>query len=188
MALRLYQTCSAIRGPIRHLLATPPRFQVSACPVSQYNSSISLDKLYPDSKTVKASPPQQVDSVFNGFIPIQDLNISYSSSIAGEDSPATKVDIRFHVDSAAWLSTAVKQKIVENLGSDLTRDGWLVGKSDRTRSRTLNQADALEKLRSNIRLAVENPCEAAFTALKVETARKQRLKAARQRLHVKIGQ
>jgi hypothetical protein len=40
---------------------------------------------------------------------------------------------RFHVESAAWLSQPVKTKLLEKLGSELTKDGWLVVKSDRTR-------------------------------------------------------
>ena len=112
--------------------------------------------------------------------------IDYSSSTEG--GAATKVDIRFHVESATWLSSEVKMKIHENLGCELTRDGWLVSKSDRTRTRTLNQADALEKMRTNIRLAVEKPAQETFNALEVEKTRKQKLKAARERLHIKIEQ
>ena len=89
------------------------------------------------------------------------------------------------MDSASWLSQEIKDKINSNLGSDLTRDGWLVVKSDRTTSRTLNMADALEKLRSNIRMA-ENPTEETFDHLKVEMDRKAKLKAARERLHIKL--
>lgn len=41
---------------------------------------------------------------------------------------------RFHLESAEWLSEPVKAKLLERLGPELTRDGWLVVKSDRTRS------------------------------------------------------
>eukprot|EP00092_Neocalanus_flemingeri_P023737 GFUD01025746.1.p1 GENE.GFUD01025746.1~~GFUD01025746.1.p1 ORF type:complete len:191 (+),score=49.70 GFUD01025746.1:57-629(+) len=187
MALRLVKTCSIVRVSVCNLLKTTPVFQVSSYPSSsQFKSSISIDKIYPDSKSVQLSQPEQLESGFNGFIPIKDVEISYSSNNVGEDtSTSTKVDIRFHVESASWLPSLVKSKILENLGSDLTRDGWLVAKSDRTRSRTLNQADALEKLRTNIREALEHS-ESPFTALDVEKARKERLKAARERLHIKI--
>ena len=89
---------------------------------------------------------------------------------------------RFHVDSAAWLSPETRAAIREHL--DLTRDGWLVVKSDRTESRTLNMADALEKLRVNIRKA-ENPVTETFKLKEDEMARKAKLKAARERLHIK---
>ena len=89
------------------------------------------------------------------------------------------------MNSASWLSQEIKEKINSNLGSELTRDGWLVVKSDRTVSRTLNMADALEKLRSNIRMA-ENPIEESFDQLEEEVKRKAKLKAARESLHIKL--
>ena len=89
------------------------------------------------------------------------------------------------MNSASWLSQEIKEKINSSLGPELTREGWLVVKSDRTTSRTLNMADALEKLRSNIR-AAENPTEESFERLEVEVQRKAKLKAARERLHIKL--
>ena len=58
-------------------------------------------------------------------------------------------------------------------------------KSDRTETKTLNMADALEKLRANIRHA-ENPANNTFPLLEQEQKRKQRLKIARERLHIKL--
>ena len=89
------------------------------------------------------------------------------------------------MNSASWLSQEIKEKINSQLGPELTRDGWLVVKSDRTTSRTLNMADALEKLRSNIRMA-ENPIEESFDLLELEVKRKAKLKAARESLHIKL--
>ena len=89
------------------------------------------------------------------------------------------------MNSASWLSQEIKEKINSHLGPELTRDGWLVVKSDRTTSRTLNMADALEKLRSNIRMA-ENPIEESFDLLEIEVKRKAKLKAARESLHIKL--
>ena len=89
------------------------------------------------------------------------------------------------MSSADWLSQEIKDKINSSLGRELTRSGWLVVKSDRTTSRTLNMADALEKLRSNIRLAEEQTQE-SFEELKLEVERKAKLKAARESLHIKL--
>ena len=80
------------------------------------------------------------------------------------------------MNSAVWLSQEIKDKIKTNLGPDLTRDGWLVVKSDRTTSRSLNMADALEKLRSNIR-AAEQPTEESFQLLEVEVEKRSRFTA-----------
>ena len=63
---------------------------------------------------------------------------------------STKVDLRFHFDSATWLSPKVKEAIRPQLASQLTKDGMLAVRSDRTRSQILNQADALRKLREAI--------------------------------------
>ena len=141
-----------------------------------YRSQVSLDSLYPARQTVKVTPPDLSSAKFTGHIAMSDLTTSYSD---------TAVDIRFHVNSASWLSQEIKEKINSSLGSELTRDGWLVVKSDRTTSRSLNMADALEKLRSNIRMA-ENPTEESFEQLEVEVQRKAKLKAARERLHIKL--
>ena len=89
------------------------------------------------------------------------------------------------MNSAGWLSEEIKAKINSSLGRELTREGWLVVKSDRTTSRTLNTADALEKLRSNIRLA-EEQTEESFAELELEVERKAKLKAARESLHIKL--
>ena len=55
----------------------------------------------------------------------------------------------------------------------------------RTESSTLNLADSLQKLRVNIWRA-EAATEDTFPLLEEERARKQRLKLARQRLHIKL--
>lgn len=68
----------------------------------------------------------------------------------------------------------------------LSRDGWLVVMSDRTESRSLNMADALQKLRVNIRKA-EKPLSETFPLKDLETSRKAKLKAARERLHMKVS-
>ena len=93
---------------------------------------------------------------------------------------------RFHVATASWLCDSVRAAVQAQLGPQLTRDGWLVVKSDRTNSLTLNTADALEKLRANIRWAVEPGQEESSDALVAETQRKSRLRAARERLHIPV--
>ena len=56
---------------------------------------------------------------FNGFIPVEQLQISYdrSSGAGGQNvnKVATKVDLRFHVDSANWISEAVKNRLKEDV-------------------------------------------------------------------------
>lgn len=65
----------------------------------------------------------------------------------------------------------------------INKDGYLIIKSDLTRSQHLNLADALEKLRTVIRATLVEPAEPSPESL--ERRRKIMLKAARERLHEK---
>lgn len=157
----------------------------------QYKSSISLDKLYPNSKFTsvgKVSPPKTEELGFSGFIPIKELQITYSCSSGpggqNVNKVATKVDLRFHLESATWLSDHVKAKMTEQYSNQLTKDGWLVVKSDRTRSQTMNQADALEKLRETIRRSLIPP-PPLYSDEELEKIRKGKIKASRERLKEK---
>lgn len=65
----------------------------------------------------------------------------------------------------------------------INKDGYLIIKSDLTRSQHLNLADALEKLRTMIRSTLVEPPKP--TPESEERKRKNLLKAARERLHEK---
>lgn len=65
----------------------------------------------------------------------------------------------------------------------INKDGYLIIKSDLTRSQHLNLADALEKLRTMIRATLVEPPKPSLES--IERIRKNKLKAARQRLHEK---
>lgn len=65
----------------------------------------------------------------------------------------------------------------------INKDGFLIIKSDLTRSQHLNLADALEKLRAMIRSTLVEPPKLSLET--EEKKRKNLLKAARQRLHEK---
>jgi len=160
----------------------------STCAVrTQFRSSVSLDKLYPCSERQGSTTeePKTVGNEFSGFIPINELKIKYSlsSGPGGQNvnKVATKVDVRFHVASANWLSKHVKETLLEKCANQLTKDGWMVVKSDRTRSQTLNQTDALEKLRMMIRSSLIPP-PPTFTDEEREKIRKGQIRAARERL------
>lgn len=55
-----------------------------------------------------------------GYIPINELDISFcrSSGAGGQhvNRTNTKVDVRFHVDKASWLSSELKTKLKEQVG------------------------------------------------------------------------
>jgi len=155
---------------------------------SEYKSTLSMSNLYPAVSTIKLTERKVSPPEFSGEIPMSELKATYSCSSGpggqNVNKVATKVDLRFHLESASWLSPAVKSRIQEKFSSQLTKDGWMVFKSDRTRSQTLNKADALEKLRAAVRTALEPPQE-KFSVEEQEKFRKGKLKASRERLHQK---
>jgi len=125
------------------------------------------------------------ENIFHGNIPIKDVKITFSTSSGpggqNVNKVATKVDIRVHVDSVSWLSKEEKYKVSEKLKTFINKDGWLVLKSDKTRSQTLNQEDAMEKLKKYISLALEPP-KPMFTDEELEKIRKGKVKANKERL------
>ncbi|KMQ95105.1 immature colon carcinoma transcript 1 protein [Lasius niger] len=154
-----------------------------------FKSDISLEKLYPESKqklfTANFIPDPKAK--FSGFIPLDKVQITYSASSGpgGQNVNCvnTKVDLRFQVNSATWLSEEIRTKLAEQCKNKINKDGYLIIKSDLTRSQHLNLADALEKLRTVIRAILVEPAEPSPESL--ERRRKIMLKAARERLHEK---
>lgn len=142
-----------------------------------YQSDISLRNLYPNS-TLKITTPtisvsflwssghpyipplthpvlQISTDKFNGYIPVDKLDITYSASSGpggqNVNKVHTKCDVRFKVADVAWLPAATKSKLLQEFSHRLTKDGYYVVRSDLTRFRHMNLADALEKLRNFIR-------------------------------------
>lgn len=82
-----------------------------------------------------------------------DITYSASSGPGGQNvnKVHTKCDVRFRVQDVTWLSATTKSKILAEYNHRLTKDGYFVVRSDLTRFRHMNLADALEKLRAFIR-------------------------------------
>ncbi|CAN4077891.1 unnamed protein product [Withania somnifera] len=62
----------------------------------------------------------------------------------------TKVDMRFNVKNAYWLSDRVREKILQMEKNRINRDGELVISSTKTRTQKGNIEDALSKLQAII--------------------------------------
>ncbi|EDW76634.1 uncharacterized protein Dwil_GK14559 [Drosophila willistoni] len=156
-----------------------------------YKSDISLDKIYPNARLQLYTPPPPPPSgskKFNGFIPINKLEITYSRSSGpgGQhvNTVNTKVDLRFKVAEADWLSQETRDKLLKALHNKITKDGYYFIKSDLTRSQQMNLADALEKLRTLIR-AQEVEAAAGPSEETLEKLRRRQEKAVRERLQLK---
>merc|ERR1712038_2242033 len=134
-----------------------------------YKSQYNIENLYPKSSLEAIATPLLKHTKvgdgekFDGFIPIDKLDIRYSrSSGAGGQNVNkvnTKVEVRFHVDSMNWLAADVKEKIKHNEASKISNDGYLIVRSERTRKQFLNQADCMEKIREIVRNAMKKPYE-----------------------------
>ncbi|XP_055545884.1 peptidyl-tRNA hydrolase ICT1, mitochondrial [Wyeomyia smithii] len=155
-----------------------------------FESDLSLRNIYPSSnlRLYTPAPPKSTTDKFTGFIPLDKLQITYSRSSGpggqNVNTVSTKVDVRFHLDSANWLSETVRTRLAELQRGRITKEGYLVIKSELTRSQQMNMADALEKLRSFIREA-EKPQTVELSPETVEKLRRRHERSIRERLSLK---
>lgn len=155
-----------------------------------YRSAISLDKIYPESD-LDFTKPQQIPKTkgynFSGYIPMDKVQVTYSRSSGpggqNVNKINTKVDLRFHLASAEWLSPELKEKLSIKHKTSITTDGFLVIRSDKTRSQQLNLAEAMDKLRHLIYTTAYVPPPPA--AEDIERARRRHEAATRERLRQK---
>ena len=113
-----------------------------------FKSEIHTDNLYPGSKVsdkfAVVEPPGTSDlPSFSGVIPVKEIELTYTGSSApggqNVNKIHTKVEARFNLDNAKWLNDDTKDILREKWKTQLTKDGFFVVKSERTRSRQLNQ-------------------------------------------------
>ena len=71
--------------------------------------------------------------------------------------------------------------MMEKLSNIITKDGWILVKSDKTRSRSMNETDAIEKLNNIVNNALKPP-EPKFSEEELLKIRKGKVKANKERL------
>ncbi|XP_063701155.1 large ribosomal subunit protein mL62 [Culicoides brevitarsis] len=152
-------------------------------------SDLSLKTLYPNSslKITTPTPPPKGEK-FNGFIPMNELEVTYSRSSGpgGQNINVvnTKCDLRFKFENVTFIPEETKKRLMEQYKNRITKEGYFVLKSELTRYQALNLADCLEKLRTLIRSA-EVPEKKELSPEKKESLQKRQERANRERLLVK---
>ncbi|XP_075589127.1 large ribosomal subunit protein mL62 [Dermatophagoides farinae] len=129
-----------------------------------------------------------VNNTFTGYIPINQLDISYctSSGPGGQNVNRnyTKVTMKLHLPTAKWIPDDIKNRITELHKNSINKDGYWLVRSDKTRQQLLNVADCMDKLRCYLAEAAKPPkLEPSFETL--EKQRQDRERAAIRRLEMK---
>ncbi|MCL4143207.1 UNVERIFIED_CONTAM: hypothetical protein GTU68_048372, partial [Idotea baltica] len=87
------------------------------------------------------------------------------------------------LQKAKWLPDEIKAGLEEKHKTSITKEGYFIVKSDRTRSQQLNLADALDKLRHMIFRCIHVIPPPSYKSL--EISRRRQEKATRERLRMK---
>ncbi|CAH8596157.1 unnamed protein product [Schistosoma guineensis] len=161
--------------------------------LSSFESAQNPVNLYPNSDPnavfKKPTEPSISQNVFNGYIPIDELQISYaySSGPGGQhvNRNKTKVEIRFHVPSASWIPDQVKQLFMEREANRINKENYFIITSDHTRKQILNQADCLERIRRIIRECVNSLNKPEPSPETLEAIQSRKVKANEERLRKK---
>ncbi|NWS40400.1 ICT1 hydrolase, partial [Probosciger aterrimus] len=140
------------------------RFSQRAGAETEYRSAYSLDKLYPplqDSDSTATAQEEQQPPTLD--IPMSRLTVTYcrSSGPGGQhvNKVNTKAEVRFHLASADWIPEAVRQKMASMYRNKINRAGELIVSSEESRYQMRNLAICLEKIRTMVTEATEQPKE-----------------------------
>lgn len=72
------------------------------------------------------------DVKFSGYIPIEELDVTYSRSSGpgGQNVNCvdTKVDVRFKVETAKWIPEIVRSRLLEEVSIMNTLWNWMIWK------------------------------------------------------------
>jgi ribosome-associated protein len=97
---------------------------------------------------------------------------------------ATAAQLRFDVAQSPSLPTAVRERLIQQAGKNITKDGWLVIDARRYRTQERNRQDAMDRLVDYIRAATYQPKPRRQTRPS-RAAKRRRLESKRKRSAVK---
>lgn len=121
-------------------------------------------------------------------IPREELEISFSRSSGpggqNVNKVATRVEVRFHLESAAWIAPATRVRLAALHPRRLNREGEFIVVSSRFRSQGRNIEDCIEKLEELLEKAAKRPRRRVPTR-KTKASNERRLKHKKRRSDIK---
>ncbi|XP_072523607.1 large ribosomal subunit protein mL62 [Salminus brasiliensis] len=116
-------------------------------------------------------------------IPLDKLKISYSrSSGAGGqhvNKVSTKAEVRFHVQTAAWIPEDVRNEIILKNKTRINKAGELIVTSEFSRSQQRNLEDCLQKISEMITVASQRPPEPSEDDIALRAQRLKKINLSR---------
>ncbi len=115
-----------------------------------------------------------------------ELNFARSGGPGGQhvNTSATKVELRFDVDSSSALDDDQKRRIHDHLGNRITQDGVLILHASEHRSQSQNRRAAVGRFRNLLREALR-PRKRRKATRPSRAAKERRLEAKRRRAEKK---
>eukprot|EP00039_Didymoeca_costata_P032745 m.39219 g.39219 ORF g.39219 m.39219 type:complete len:205 (+) comp9521_c1_seq1:154-768(+) len=137
----------------------------SVIPQSSSSRIWTASRYYGKNNRSNKSDVKHNGDIWHGEIPRDKVKISFarSSGAGGQNvnKVSTKVEIRFHLDSASWLPAHVRERLRELNPGRVTKGGEIVLTSQKTRSQLQNINDAFERLEEMCTVAAKPPTEAS---------------------------
>ena len=125
------------------------------------------------------------------YIPEDQLDISFvrSSGAGGQNvnKVNTQVQLRFHVASASWMPTEVRERLRQQQASRVNKEGILNLHVQEHRTQTANRQAALQKLEGLVRQAWPRPKVRRLREGISDKTKRQRKEFKRKRKEVKEG-